>query len=169
MRLKRYKLERVQCIPYARDKVFAFFADASNLEFLTPDFLHFRILTPPPISMQPGVLIDYKLRLFAMPFRWRTRIDSFEAPIQFTDTQLLGPYRYWHHVHEFYDLPGGTQVVDRVEYELPFGWLGTLVHKVAVRRTLEQIFNYRRQRLKQFFVDPSDNPDQINSSEAVRR
>jgi hypothetical protein len=89
---QRYRLERVQHIAHSRDTVFAFFADAGNLELLTPDFLHFRILTPRPIVMQPGTLIDYQLRLFSVPIRWRTRIDVYEPPTRFTDVQLLGPY-----------------------------------------------------------------------------
>jgi ligand-binding SRPBCC domain-containing protein len=149
---QRYRLERVQHIAHSRDTVFAFFADAGNLELLTPDFLHFRILTPRPIVMQPGTLIDYQLRLFSVPIRWRTRIDVYEPPTRFTDVQLLGPYRYWHHVHAFFDVPGGTLVVDRVDYELPFGCLGILAHGLVVRRTLEQIFDYRRACLEHHFV-----------------
>ena len=151
MRSHRYRLERAQCIPRSRDTVFTFFADAGNLELLTPDFLHFRILTPLPIAMQAGTLIDYQLRLFSIPVRWRTRIDTYEPPRRFTDIQLLGPYRYWHHEHAFFDVPGGTLVVDRVTYELPFDGFGTLAHDLLVRRTLERIFDYRRACLEHHF------------------
>lgn len=154
MRTQRYRLERVQRIAHSRDTVFAFFADAGNLELLTPDFLHFRILTPLPIMMQLGTLIDYQLRLFSMPIRWRTRIDAYAPPTHFTDIQLLGPYRYWHHMHMFFDVPGGTLVIDRVDYELPFGCLGTLAHGLVIRRTLEQIFDYRRACLAHHFSRP---------------
>lgn len=148
----RYRLERTQYIPQSRDTVFMFFADPGNLELLTPDFLHFRILTPLPIAMQSGTLIDYQLRLFALPIRWRTRIDTYEPARRFTDIQLLGPYRHWHHEHTFLDVPGGTLVVDRVAYQLPFGGLGTLAHELVVRRTLERIFDYRRECLEHHFI-----------------
>jgi ligand-binding SRPBCC domain-containing protein len=151
MHSHRYRLERAQCIPQSRDTVFTFFADAGNLELLTPDFLHFRILSPLPIVMQTGTLIDYKLRLFSIPIRWRTRIDAYEAPRRFTDIQVMGPYRYWHHEHAFFDVPGGTLVVDRVNYELPFGGLGTVAHEWVIRRTLERIFDYRHECLEHHF------------------
>ena len=151
MRSPRYRLERIQCMPQSRDTVFAFFADAGNLELLTPDFLHFRIRTPLPIAMQSGTLIDYQLRLFAIPIKWRTRIDTYEPPCRFTDIQLRGPYRYWHHLHAFFEVPGGTLVVDRVDYELPFGVLGTVAHTWVIRRILARIFDYRRAYLEHHF------------------
>lgn len=119
-----YRLERSQFIPTSREEVFSFFADASNLERITPAFLHFHIVTPRPILMKPGALIDYQLRLGVVPFHWKTRIETFEAPSHFTDIQLSGPYRRWHHRHEFAALPGGTGMKDIVDYELPLGPLG---------------------------------------------
>ena len=148
-----YRLEREQFVPRSRDEVFAFFAEAQNLETLTPAFLNFRILSPLPLEMRSGTLIEYQICLGGLPMRWRTRIETFEAPIRFIDVQLSGPYRSWHHVHEFQDVPGGTQVNDRVTYTLPFGFLGALAHRLAVRRTLERIFEYRRQRLAEIFPD----------------
>src|SRR5262245_19539074 len=96
-----YRLERTQWIDLPLEEVFAFFADATNLEAITPPWLHFRILTPRPIELAAGTLIDYQLSLFKIPFCWRTRIDSFEPPHRFVDTQIRGPYRFWHHTHEF--------------------------------------------------------------------
>ena len=119
------RFEQSQFIPNARGEVFSFFADASNLERLTPAFLHFRILTPRPIPMQPGTLIDYELRLCGVPFRWRTRIETFEPASDFTDVQLSGPYRRWHHRHEFAAVPGGTEMKDIVDYQLPLGPWGS--------------------------------------------
>jgi ligand-binding SRPBCC domain-containing protein len=152
-----YQLERAQLIPRTRDEVFAFFAEAANLARLTPDFLHFRILTPGHLHMQPGTLIDYQLRLYAIPFRWRTRIETFEPPQRFTDVQLVGPYRRWHHLHEFFEVPGGTLVVDRVDYELRLGVCGILAHELFVRRALDRIFAYRRERLRALFP-PQPHP-----------
>jgi len=155
---QRYLLERFQLVPCPRDDVFAFFAKAANLETLTPAFLNFEILTPQPIAIQQGTLIDYKLRLFRIPFHWHTRIDLFEPPWRFADRQIRGPYRHWYHVHEFQDVPGGTQMRDRVEYALPFGFLGRLMHRLIVRRTLERIFDYRYNRLCALFPPHSEVP-----------
>ena len=151
MRDGMYQLERKQFVPRPRDEVFAFFAEARNLETLTPAFLNFRILTPPPLDMRNGTLIDYQIRLSGIPMRWRTRIETFEAPVRFVDVQLSGPYRYWRHEHEFQDTPGGTWVIDRVTYALPFGFLGTLAHWLFVHRALGRIFEYRQQRLAELF------------------
>ena len=146
-----YHLERLQVIPRPRDEVFAFFAEAANLEILTPAFLNFKILTPQPIAMQRGALIDYKLRLFQIPFYWRTRIDLFEAPTRFADRQIRGPYRHWYHTHDFREIPGGTEMRDHVEYALPFGLLGRLTHGLAIQRMLDRIFDYRYDRLNSLF------------------
>jgi ligand-binding SRPBCC domain-containing protein len=139
-----HRLERVQRVPRPLDEVFAFFSDAYNLAAITPPFLAFRVLTPRPIPMAPGTRIDYVLRLFGVSFRWQTRIEVFEPGRRFVDVQLRGPYRRWHHRHEFVDLGEATLVVDVVDYELPLGPLGALAHPTFVRPTLERIFEYRR-------------------------
>ena len=146
-----HRLEREQFVPRPRDEVFAFFAEAQNLEMLTPAFLNFRILTPLPLNMRSGILIDYQIRLGGIPMRWRTRIETFEAPVRFVDVQIAGPYRTWRHVHEFQDAPGGTLVTDRVDYALPFGFLDALAHRLFVRRALKRIFDFRQQRLAEIF------------------
>lgn len=149
-----YQLERQQFVPRPRDEVFAFFTEARNLEKLTPAFLNFRILNPLPIELRGGTLIDYQIRLGGLPMRWRTRIESFEAPERFVDVQLSGPYRCWRHVHEFEDMPGGTRVIDSVTYALPFGFVGVLADRLLVRRLLERIFEYRQRRLAELFPGP---------------
>ncbi len=154
MAARIHQLEQLQFIPRPRDEVLAFFAEAANLEMLTPAFLRFRILTPQPITMGPGTLIDYTLQLLRVPFRWRTRIETFEPPQRFTDVQLSGPYHHWHHLHEFYETPGGALVLDLVDYALPFGLLGTLAHGCFVRHALDRIFHYRYQRLTTLFPSP---------------
>ena len=140
--------------------MFQFFAEAANLERLTPPFLRFRILTPAPIIMAAGTSIDYQLRLYGIPIRWRTRIETFERGASFTDVQLHGPYRQWIHRHEFLDMDGaGTQMRDTVDYQLPFGPLGVLVRRMFVRASLDRIFDYRRQVVSQLFGDaPAASP-----------
>ncbi len=148
---KVYRLEQSQFIPKARGDVFSFFADTSNLERITPAFLHFHILTPRPIPMKPGALIDYQLRLCGVPFRWKTRIETFEPGSFFTDVQLSGPYRRWHHRHEFVEVSGGTEMKDIVDYELPLGRLGVAARWLFVRHALDRIFDYRRTAIREIF------------------
>lgn len=142
-----YRLDRSQFIPRSRDEVFAFFSDARNLERITPATLRFRILTPGPIVMREGTLIEYELRLYGVPLRWKTRIASFEPGVAFTDVQLSGPYRRWHHRHAFFDSEGGMTMTDTVDYELPVGPLGELVHALFVKRSLAHIFDFRAQAI----------------------
>jgi len=147
----RHVLEREQVVPRPRPEVFAFFADAANLERLTPASLRFRIKSPLPIAMRPGAVIEYDLSLLGVRYGWRTLIERFEPPERFVDVQARGPYRSWRHTHEFEEVPGGTRIVDRVEYELPFGPLGGLAHRLFVARQLRAIFDYRRRVIAEIF------------------
>jgi ligand-binding SRPBCC domain-containing protein len=142
--MRVHVLEREQLVPRPLDEVFAFFAQARNLERITPPWLRFQLLTPEPIAMGPGTVIDYRLRLRGLPLRWLSRIDEWEHERAFADHQLRGPYRLWHHRHEFVPCGGATVVRDRVRYALPLGRLGSLAHAAIVRRDLERIFDYRR-------------------------
>lgn len=133
-------------IPRPREEVFAFFAAAENLERITPPELQFRIRTPLPIGMEAGALIEYRLGLFGVPFRWRTRISRWEPPESFADEQLQGPYARWIHTHRFEQVEGGTRVTDEVRYRLPLYPLGELALPL-VRLQLRRIFSYRTRRL----------------------
>lgn len=156
MRPRLFESEIV--LPRPRPEVFAFFSDAANLQELTPTWLHFRLDTPPPIALAEGALIDYRLRVRGVPVRWRTRIAAWEPPRRFVDEQLRGPYRLWHHEHLFEEADGGaaTRVIDRVRYAVPGGPLGTLVDRLLVRRDVEKIFAFRRQRLAERFGGDDD-------------
>jgi ligand-binding SRPBCC domain-containing protein len=140
-----YRLEREQVVPRPVDDVFAFFAEARNLEALTPAWLHFELLTQGPIEMRRGTLIEYRLRLHRVPVRWISRIEQWEVGRSFVDRQVRGPYRLWHHLHEFASHPDGTVVRDQARYELPFGPLGAAAHAAFVRRDLDRIFDFRRE------------------------
>jgi ligand-binding SRPBCC domain-containing protein len=144
-------LERELLVPAPRERVFPFFADAHNLERITPPALRFRILTPGAIEMRPGAVIDYRLSLAGVPFRWRTVIEAWDPPNQFVDLQTRGPYKLWRHTHTFADAPGGTLMRDRVEYELPLGPLGALARRLFVARQLDGIFRYRQQVIADVF------------------
>lgn len=149
---RTYTLIREQLIPRLLEDVFPFFADAGNLQTITPPWLHFRILTPLPLEMKTGAILEYRLRLYGLPIYWRTRIEDFDPPRQFVDQQLRGPYRLWHHTHEFESRPDGTFMRDTVRYELPFGPLGTLTHSLTVKRMLERIFDFRYATIERHFA-----------------
>jgi len=137
-----HQLERSTWIPRTSDEVFAFFADIGNLERITPPELRFRTLTPAPIEMRRGALIEFRLALYGLPFGWRTEISHWEPPVRFVDRQLAGPYAQWIHLHEFSAERGGTRMVDRVDYALPLGQLGR-IGLPLVRRQLDRIFDFR--------------------------
>ncbi len=151
----RHRIETEIVVPRGLDEVFAFFSDAHNLDELTPPWLRFHVLTPRPVPMHVGARIDYRLRIRGLPIRWQSEITAWEPPWRFVDEQRRGPYRLWHHEHLFESVPGGTRIVDRVDYAVA-GWvLEPLVHRVFVRPDVERIFRYRGERLAERFARPS--------------
>jgi ligand-binding SRPBCC domain-containing protein len=150
-------LDRTQVVPGEPPEAFAFFADAFNLEAITPPWLGFRIVTPRPIEMAEGALIEYRLVLHRVPLRWLTRIEVWEPGVRFVDVQIRGPYKLWHHTHAFEAAPGGgTSVRDSVRYSLPLGPLGRLAHAAFVRRDLERIFDFRHEAVARRMGAASD-------------
>jgi ligand-binding SRPBCC domain-containing protein len=146
--MRIHTLEREQELPGTPAKVFGLFADARNLEAITPPLLRFAVVTPAPVAMGVGAFIQYRLRLHGMPMRWDTLIQAWEPPGRFVDVQLRGPYRLWHHTHELTPLEDGrTLMRDTVRYDLGFGPVGALAHRAIVRRDLEAIFDYRAERV----------------------
>jgi ligand-binding SRPBCC domain-containing protein len=147
MRIREFQSELWLPLPPA--EIFPFFADAANLEALTPPWLNFKIITPTPVTMHEGALIDYQLRVRGVPLRWRTRLNAWQPPHRFVDEQLRGPYRQWIHEHTFLASEGGTLARDVVRYAVP---LDFLTHRWLVRPDVEKIFAFRAQALKKRFA-----------------
>ena len=149
--MRFHTLRSEQWAPHPLAEVFQFFSDARNLAEITPPWLGFRMLTPGPIRMEPGAKISYRLGVHGIPIRWTTEIRQWQPPHRFVDVQLSGPYALWHHVHRFEALNGGTRMRDVVRYRLPFGALGRLMNSLLVRRDVQQIFDYRKKRIRELF------------------
>lgn len=149
--MKVHTLTRSQRIDRPVDEVFAFFAKPENLALITPSSLNFHILTPKPIDMAVGTLIDYTVKIMGMRVFWRSLITHYDSPREFVDEQLKGPYRLWHHRHSFREIDGGTLIEDNVAYALPFSFIGDIVHGIYVRRNLESIFDFRARAISEIF------------------
>jgi len=146
-----YHLRRQQRVLRPLDEVFAFFDKPENLARITPGWMGFEILTPSPLVMRRGAVIDYALRLGPLPGRWRSMITTYDPPHCFVDEQLSGPYSFWHHTHRFEEIAAGTLVTDHVQYLLPLGPAGKLAHALVVRRMLEGIFDHRTRAVDERF------------------
>ncbi len=132
--------------------MFGFFAEAGNLERITPPWLGFSLVSDEPAEMGAGTLIEYRLRLHRVPLRWITRIEAWEPGRAFEDLQIKGPYALWHHRHEFRSAGGGTLVQDHVRYALPLGPLGQFAHAAFVERDLARIFAFRYAAVKEILA-----------------
>lgn len=133
------------------DAVFAFFSDPANLARITPPGLSFRIHGEAPRALAEGSRIEYRIRWTFLTLRWVTRITRWSPPAEFQDVQEAGPYAAWVHTHRFTQRGAAVEMHDHVEYELPFGILGRIVHRLSVRRQLEEIFDYRVQKIDAIF------------------
>jgi ligand-binding SRPBCC domain-containing protein len=167
--MRTYILEREQIIPLTRRRTFSFFADAFNLELITPPFLRFKVLTKPPVTMHAGALLDYRLALFGLPFRWQTLIESWNPDAAFVDTQIAGPYALWHHTHTFEALAEDqTLMRDRVLYRIPFSLIGRLSHGLLVKRLLKEIFDYRAGVVGRLLTPENPELDKITEPQLAR-
>ena len=138
-------------LPLALDQVFAFFAEAQNLERITPPELRFRIASPTPIEIATGTRIDYRLSLFGLPFNCRSLISHWEPPHTFVDEQVQGPYTLWHHTHTFSETDEGILINDRVLYRLPVWPLGEIALPI-VKLQLKRNFGYRQQAIRSLLL-----------------
>ncbi|UCG51449.1 MAG: SRPBCC family protein [Candidatus Latescibacterota bacterium] len=145
--MKVYFFESEVWLPRPVESVFPFFAEARNLQSITPPWLDFRVVTPGEIELKRGAIIDYKLRVHGIPIRWQSEITIWEPPWRFVDEQRRGPYRMWVHEHRFEEKDGGTLVTDEVKYAVPGG---ALINRLFVARDVQKIFRYRTQKLKRY-------------------
>lgn len=149
--MKTNTLKRQQLIRRPLHEVFPFYSRPENLGLLTPPNLRFHMLTPAPIHMKDGALIDYVIRLYGKHLRWTTLITHFDPPHAFADVQLRGPYSFWHHTHTFIETDDGTVVTDEVRYAMPFGLIGRIAEHLVVKRQLKKIFDFRERQTEAIF------------------
>lgn len=147
--MRFHTIHREQTLTGSPDDVFPFFADARNLEAITPPLLHFRVITPGEIPMGVGTYIQYRLKLHGVPVLWNTLIQEWDPPHRFVDVQVRGPYRMWHHTHTFVASEDGlgTVMTDEVRYAVGFEPFGELAHRLLVRRDVDAIFAYRAEKV----------------------
>jgi len=160
-----YRLTAQMSVDLPIDEVFSFFANANELERITPPWLNFVVLTPPPIEMKEGLLLDYRLQLHKIPIKWRTEICVWEPPFRFVDQQLKGPYKRWYHEHTFEEVDGKTIVQDNVHY-IPRG--GKLIHRWMVKPDLEKIFLFRHDKLTEIFDEKISSRNSGQNQPTVR-
>ena len=149
--MKIYSLKYKQIIKKDINEVFTFFSNPENLKKITPQKLDFKILTPKPIKMKEGQLIDYTIKILGKKIRWRTIITDYNPPKMFIDQQLLGPYSMWHHRHEFNIVDNGVEIIDKIDYVVPYGILGRIINFFFIKSDLDRIFHYRYEVIKKYF------------------
>ncbi|MGV6858438.1 MAG: SRPBCC family protein [bacterium] len=155
-----HTLKRHQIVDRPLEQVFDFFQRPENLALITPDDLDFQLLSPSPVPMEQGRLIDYTVRVLKVRVRWRTLISDHRPPYRFVDQQIKGPYSFWHHEHRFEDLGDRTRLLDEVYYALPLYMpFAGLIHRLYVRPRLEAIFDFRANYFAQRFGGDIDSPD----------
>lgn len=154
-----YQYTTEQFLPIPIMEAWAFFSSAKNLAVITPPELDFKVLTTlDDTEIYEGLLIDYTVKpLFSIPLRWQTKISKVQKPDMFMDRQLKGPYSCWEHTHIFIEKEKGVLMKDIVNYQLPFGFLGTIAHSLLVRKKIEHIFLYRKKTLLKIFTDHANN------------
>ena len=149
-----YQLKTKQFVKTDMATCWDFFSDPKNLSKITPQSMGFIVRTELPDKMYEGLMIEYTVRpMLGIPMNWITEIKTVKNHSFFVDEQRKGPYRIWHHEHHFKEVDGGVEMTDIVSYELPLGFLGRLMHPILVKNKLKEIFDYRRQKVDELFID----------------
>ena len=150
--MKIYELSVSHRVNAPIEKVFDFFSKPENLSKITPKKMGFNVLTPLPITMERGALIDYTIKVMGFPLRWRTLITSYDPPNKFVDEQLKGPYSFWHHTHTFEPVNDGVIINDVIKYSIPLGFIGRIMHFLWIKNDLNKVFNFRKKVIDEIFV-----------------
>jgi ligand-binding SRPBCC domain-containing protein len=147
-----YRLERSQKLNISLEKAWEFFSSPKNLKQITPEYMGFDITLKTEEKMYPGQIITYIVKpVMGIPLKWMTEITHVKDKVYFVDEQRFGPYSLWHHKHFFKEISEGIEMIDIVDYKIPFGWLGSIAHYFFIRKKLEEIFNYRYTKLNKLF------------------
>ena len=151
--MKIYTLKKTQFLPISAETAWEFLSDPKNLKSITPDYMGFNILSGADRPMYPGQIIQYIVTpIMGIKTKWVTEITHVRDKMYFVDEQRFGPYALWHHKHFIKNVEGGIEMEDIIDYKIPFGWLGQLMHPILVKPKLEEIFAYRKQKLEELFV-----------------
>lgn len=150
--MKVYRLHKKQNLPISVDQAWEFLSNPANLKTITPDYMSFDILSGADRPMFPGQIIQYIVTpVLGIKTKWVTEITHVMDKKYFVDEQRFGPYSLWHHKHFIKEIEGGVEMEDIIDYRIPLGWLGQLVHPILVKPKLEEIFNYRTLKLEELF------------------
>lgn len=152
--MKTYQYKAEQFLPIDLEQAWNFFSNPKNLSTLTPKEMEFTVLTELPAAIYKNMIIDYIVKpLFAIPLKWQTEITEVDYLKYFTDVQNKGPFKLWRHKHEFFEVENGVLMKDTVDYQMPFGILGTLAHSILVEKRIEGIFTYRKKVLEDLYIN----------------
>lgn len=150
--MKIYTLHKKQNLPITLNQAWDFLSNPRNLKVITPDYMSFNILSGADRPMFSGQIIQYIVTpVLGIKTKWVTEITHVVDKHYFVDEQRFGPYELWHHKHFIKEIDGGVEMEDIIDYKVPFGFLGQLVHPILVKPKLEEIFNYRTKKLEELF------------------
>jgi ligand-binding SRPBCC domain-containing protein len=150
--MKIYTKQSVQNLPITLNEAWDFLSDPKNLKTITPEYMGFIIESGADRPMFPGQIIQYIVTpVLGIKTKWVTEITHVDNKHYFVDEQRFGPYALWHHKHFIKEIPGGVEMEDIIDYKVPMGWLGQLVHPIIVKPKLDEIFEYRRKKLIELF------------------
>ncbi|MBT8263719.1 MAG: SRPBCC family protein [Arenibacter sp.] len=160
--MKIYRLQAKQQLPITKQQAWDFLSDPGNLKVITPDHMGFQILSGDERAMFPGQIIQYKVSPFpGFTTKWVTEITHVKEGEYFVDEQRFGPYSLWHHKHFIKEIEGGVEMEDIIDYKIPLGVLGQLMHPLLVKKQLHTIFNYRETKLNELFGTMPENKNEL--------
>lgn len=150
--MKIYTLHKKQNLPISLEEAWNFLSNPKNLKIITPDYMSFDMISKTDRPLYTGQILQYIVTpLLGIKTKWVSEITHIEDKKYFVDEQLYGPYSLWHHKHFIKEIEGGVEMEDIIDYKIPLGFLGQLVHPFLVKPKLEEIFNYRQQKLIELF------------------